>query len=308
MKRLVVFALAFGLAAALEVSFEDTPAVETPGDIRAEGFIAVEGDFHVHTRFSDGAASPFDLVLMAERRGLQTIAITEHNATFPAKLARWFGDLTGSPVVVVIGEEVTSREAHLLALGIERTVDPRESIEEVADDVRSQGGVLLAAHPVRRFWDGLEGSCESLDGVERMHPLAFRKQTAFGTWDDVRSFQETCEERTGRPMAVVGNSDFHVGPDLGAPRTLLFVRELTQAGVIESIREHRTVVRDPDGSWHGQRDWVARAERIEMRSEQPTRGPLQLVLGFATVTLFSLGLFARGPARGITRAPTAHPE
>ncbi len=296
--RLLALSIALGLALVLECTSKDTPAIETPRWIADEGFTAIEGDFHMHTRFSDGVASPFDLVLLAERRGLQTIAVTEHNTTFPAKLARSFATLRRSPVIVVVGEELTSREAHMLALGLEDTIDPRLPIRDVAEQVHAQGGVLIAAHPVKRFWVGLEGSCEVLDGVERMHPLAFRERSTFGAWDEVKAFETMCSEV--KPHAVLGNSDFHVGPDFGSPRTVLFVRERTEDGVIDAIRERRTVVRQPDGTWYGADAWTRRAEALELRERQPSRPLHEVAPGLAVIVLVGFGLLAKKAPAGST--------
>ena len=40
-----------------------------------------EVDLHLHTIASDGRLTPTDLVLMAARQGLKTIALTDHDTT-----------------------------------------------------------------------------------------------------------------------------------------------------------------------------------------------------------------------------------
>src|SRR5688572_22053837 len=80
------------------------------------GYRVLEGDFHVHTRFSDGFLSPFDVVIAAQRKGLHVVGLTEHNMVLPGKLARWFSSLIEGPVILV-GQEVTTRDYHLIALG-----------------------------------------------------------------------------------------------------------------------------------------------------------------------------------------------
>jgi len=84
---------------------------ERPATYRG-GYRVLEVDLHAHTRFSDGFLSPFDLVLQARRRGLDALAITEHNILFPAQLGRWFSRLTSGPTILV-GEEVTTRRFHV---------------------------------------------------------------------------------------------------------------------------------------------------------------------------------------------------
>ena len=247
-----------------------------------DGLLLVEGDFHVHTRFSDGIVSPADVVLLAEDRQLDVVAVTEHNVTFPAKLARLFAELKSSRVLVLVGEEVTSRDAHLLALGIEETVDPRQSVHAVADAVHAQGGVIAAAHPVKLYWPALEPACAQLDAVERLHQLAFREPQAWGAWSDVVEFQRRC----GNPPSL-GNSDFHFGPDFGEPRTYLFVESLTREGVLDAIRAGRTVVRDPDGSLFGEERWVRALPAVPEPPRVLPRSSARRVVGFLALLLFA---------------------
>lgn len=259
-------------------------AVEPPPN--AAGLRVVEGDLHLHTRFSDGIASPLDLVLLAERRGLDVIAVTEHNTTFPGKLARGFAQLRGSPLLVIVGEEVTSRDAHLLAIGIEETVDPRLPLDAIARDVHMQGGLLAAAHPAERYWPTLLPACSSLDAVELMHPVAHRSPSSFGWWDQMRAFDEACPGK-----AVLGNSDFHFGSDLGEPRTYLFVPDdqpLSQAIVLDAIRDRRTAVRFPDGSLRGPAELLPLVRPPDAEPPRPPHRAALSLLALAAVGFFSL--------------------
>jgi predicted metal-dependent phosphoesterase TrpH len=279
--RVLAFAVFVALSAWLWVSAPRRARTEPSA--AAGGLRVVEGDFHLHTRFSDGVASPFDVVLLAERRGLDVIAITEHNTTFPAKLARVFAELRGSSVLVLVGEEVTSKEAHVLGLGIEETVDPRLPTVEVARAVHVQGGVVAAAHPVERYWPALEPACDSFDAIELMHPMAYRPPSKFGSWDQIRAFDAACPGK-----AALGNSDFHFGPDLGEPRTYLFVpadRPLTREVVLDAIRAGRTAVRLPDGSLHGPEELLplVRPQPVEVRSSFRT---ILSLLALAAVGFF----------------------
>ena len=63
------------------------PVPETASAERC-GYRLLEADFHMHTRFSDGLLPPPDVVLQARRRGLDAIAVTEHNSIFAGQLAQ----------------------------------------------------------------------------------------------------------------------------------------------------------------------------------------------------------------------------
>jgi hypothetical protein len=223
-----------------------------PAEERA-GFRVLQGDFHMHTRFSDGVVSPCDLVLLARRRGLDVIGVTEHNSVFPAKIARACASVVAEAPIVVIGEEVTTLNLHLLALGIESDVDARAAPSEIVAKVHAQGGVVVAAHPTRRYHEALSPICDDIDGIEVVHPMAYRGEGGIGRWADI---VELARGPCGEGKAMIGNSDYHAGSVLGLVRTYVFVSDVSASGVVEAIRARRAVTFAPDGSAFGPPDLV----------------------------------------------------
>jgi len=223
------------------------------------GWRVLQVDLHAHTTFSDGTFSPFDVVLIARRRGLDAVAITEHNLAFPAKLARWFSQRIGGPTVIV-GEEITSARAHVVALGIDHGVAPGP-LPRVIADVHAQGGLALAAHPVARFWPTLDPVAMSLDGAEVMHPIAWMRARRSGwQWSEMRDWWlrvRDARQKQGEPYAAVGSSDAHFGATLGMDRTFVFAEGDDAASILEAIRAGRTVVWDLDGNAYGDASLVA---------------------------------------------------
>lgn len=224
-------------------------------------YLVLEADFHAHTRFSDGFLSPLDVVLQARRRGLDVLAITEHNLTFPGQIARWYSQRLDGPIVLV-GEEVTTNRFHLHGIGLTRRVDASQSVRDVIADIHAQGGVAIAAHPVRRFWPTFEPVRDRLDGAEVMHPLVFggASRSAGWRWEEIRQFYVKARA-DGHPLMAIGSSDYHFFSPLGVCRTLLFTRGQTEADVMEALRARRTVVYDPSGTPYGDPDMIALLER-----------------------------------------------
>src|SRR5207302_1941605 len=54
-----------------------------------------------------------------------------------------------SRLQVVIGEEVSSRDGHIVGLFVERRIRPGMSAAATVDAIHDQGGVAVAVHP---FW------------------------------------------------------------------------------------------------------------------------------------------------------------
>jgi len=106
-------------------------------------------DLHLHTSFSDGWPSPAEVVdHVTLETELDVIAVTDHDTIEGALRASAHSERIGG-VPVIIGEEVSSRQGHILGLFLERRVRPGLSAAATVDEIHSQGGLAIAAHP---FW------------------------------------------------------------------------------------------------------------------------------------------------------------
>lgn len=105
---------------------------------------ALRLDLHVHTRASHDCLSDYaDVVATARARGLDRIAITDHNEIAGAIRAR---DL--APDLVIVGEEVKTAEGvDLTGLFISELIPPGTPAVETAQAIRGQGGLVYAPHP-----------------------------------------------------------------------------------------------------------------------------------------------------------------
>jgi predicted metal-dependent phosphoesterase TrpH len=105
-----------------------------------------KADLHVHTVYSDGNATvPALLEHVATKTDLRVIAITDHDTIGGALEAQRLAPSFG--VEVIVGEEVSTAEGHLLALFIERPLPPRRPAAQTIAAIHAQGGLAVAAHP-----------------------------------------------------------------------------------------------------------------------------------------------------------------
>ena len=110
-------------------------------------------DLHMHTTASDGWPTPHELVDHAARRArLDVIAVTDHDTIEGALRAREFA-AKRARFHVIVGEEVSSRDGHIVALFLERRVRPGMSAAATVHAIHDQGGLAIAAHP---FWRTLK--------------------------------------------------------------------------------------------------------------------------------------------------------
>jgi predicted metal-dependent phosphoesterase TrpH len=104
----------------------------------------MRADLHVHTCYSpDSITSLEDVIETARRRGLDKIAVTDHNRLEGALRLREI-----APELVIVGEEIRTTEGELLCFFLEEEVPRGLSPEETIARVRDQGGVVGISHPM----------------------------------------------------------------------------------------------------------------------------------------------------------------
>jgi predicted metal-dependent phosphoesterase TrpH len=104
-------------------------------------------DLHVHSTWSDGA-QPAEAIVRAAAGRVEVVAITDHDEIRGACRARAFAaEHAELGVDVVVGEEVSTLNGHLIALWLQELVPPGLSAARTIELVHAQGGVAVAAHP-----------------------------------------------------------------------------------------------------------------------------------------------------------------
>lgn len=103
-------------------------------------------DLHNHTHYSrDSILTPRQFVERARRRGMDCVALTDHNTIRgAAAVQRIAGD---NGVRVIVGEEIRTAEGEVLALFLTEEVPRGLSPEETIDRVKAQGGLVGVPHP-----------------------------------------------------------------------------------------------------------------------------------------------------------------
>jgi len=173
-------------------------------------------DLHLHTMASDGTATALTMLERAEAEGLDVIAITDHDRIDAALAARAASSARKMRVQVIIGEEVSTLQGHLLALFIHERVRPLRSLRRTIAEIHEQGGIAIPAHPLfPHFLCTQEGTLRSVstdrdpacrpDAIEAFNP------TIFGKYARARVGRLAAE----LAIPVVGNSDAHVPSAVG---------------------------------------------------------------------------------------------
>jgi hypothetical protein len=269
-------------------ALDTAPPLSVP--VRAGGYHVIAADFHVHAFPGDGALPPWELAREASRRGLHAIVVSNHNQTFAATfgetLPGWvFPVGSGTLPILIPAQEITTPRFHLIAAGVTRTVDWRLPELEIVRDVHAQGGVVIAAHPVGRYWKGSDAMLAAIDAAEIAHPLTGMLATGR---DELNAFFARARA-VNRDLAPIGSSDFHMVAPLGVCRTYVFASQLTRDGVLDAIRAGRTVAQDQDGALYGDPALTRLVEQTGAAATPPSprRGAL-LAAGAVLLGLLAL--------------------
>jgi len=103
-------------------------------------------DLHMHTTASDGRATVTELLDYVTAQGrLNVIAITDHDRLESSLWA--YEHRSHYPFEIVPGVEVSSRDAHVLALWVTQPIPRRLSLAETVAAIHEQSGIAVLAHP-----------------------------------------------------------------------------------------------------------------------------------------------------------------
>ena len=181
-----------------------------------------KADMHLHTLYSDGTASVQQLLDHVERAtDLDLVAITDHERIDGALRARDIHAEGGYSFGLVVGEEITTRRGHVIALFLSERIPALRPLPETLERIHDQGGIAIAPHPLAPLTPSigrrslLAGRAAAdprhrFDAIEIMNPSAAGR------------VRRAARERLNADrlmLPVVGNSDAHVLEGVGTAWT-----------------------------------------------------------------------------------------
>ncbi len=186
-------------------------------------------DLHNHTRYSpDSRVDPRDLVATAKRLGLDGIAVTDHNSVGGVRLAEEAAKLD---FLVIPGTEVSSREGHILAYGVQEQIPRGLSVLDTIDRVVALGGIPVAAHPYR-FWSGI--------GQSGIVSAPFRAYETRNARTLRRANLRAMRLARARRVAETGGSDSHYLDEVARATTDIDGGVLDVDGVLQALEQGKT--------------------------------------------------------------------
>jgi predicted metal-dependent phosphoesterase TrpH len=183
----------------------------------------INADLHVHTTYSkDSLITPKDLVYYAKKRGLNAVAVTDHNQLEGAwKIAK------ETDFLVIPGMEISSADGHIVALNIKELIPRGFSAVETVERIHKAGGVAIACHPYVLFKGCLRDKVSAtFDGIEVINARAFPFKNS------VKKAEESAKKFN---LSRVAGTDAHYGPQIGYGYTAIEAAEPSVEAIAKAI-------------------------------------------------------------------------
>lgn len=165
-------------------------------------------DFHVHTCYSkDSSITLEQVICFAKKRGLDGVAVTDHNTIEGAlKLKKT------KKILVIPGIEVSTLQGHLLGINVTTPIPAKLTMEQSIQKIHEAGGIAIAAHPTAFYKSPATRKVKSYDAIEVMNAssVPFSVLTHYS-----RKFAEKLN------LPQTGGSDSHYAPEIGTAYTVV---------------------------------------------------------------------------------------
>ncbi len=165
--------------------------------------------FHIHTDYSDDSNLSVDTIAkLARQRQINCLTITDHDTI---EGARQMAATAGPDLQVIIGEEISTNQGHLIGLFLHEHIEPGHPPSRTAELIHQQGGLVIVPHPFNRFFgcglrDAVDDIIDMIDAVEVWN--------AQNILESVNHKAEQLAARLQLPNIV--GSDIHHGQTLDA--------------------------------------------------------------------------------------------
>jgi predicted metal-dependent phosphoesterase TrpH len=189
-------------------------------------------ELHCHSWYSkgrkipwEGVTSPEQIFRVLKRKDFSGVAITDHDSVKSWKDARKLARKHG--MVFIPGVEVSTKSGHVIGLGLSENVKKGMSVDSTVDEIRSQGGIAVAPHPLDLRSEGIGDEFVKCDAAE-----------AFNSLNLSRIENNIARGRIMKAgMPAVGGSDAHSAGMLGLTANHIDADDAD--GVLRQIKKGR---------------------------------------------------------------------
>jgi hypothetical protein len=194
--------------------------------------ISLKIDIHVHTISSDSTATVDDVIKAAKEKGLDGVVVTDHDTIEGAEEA--ISKKRG--LIIIMGEEVTTTNGHILALGISEPIRKGLPPNIAVFRIHKQNGLAVIPHQTFPFVSKIpkkELHKIPIDGIE-----VFSAATPFA-W---HYFRRNLKLAGSLGLPMLAGSDSHFAETIGDAYTIVYAENQETTSILNAIKQGRTDV------------------------------------------------------------------
>ena len=188
-------------------------------------------DLHIHSQYSeDATGSPKDIMKLVKKKGLNGMAITDHNSIKGSLEAL---KLKPKNFAIIPGLEVSTNDGHIIALGVKEDITRDLSVEETVDLILDKGGIPIVPHLFRK-----------MSGIKKENLLTiYDKIPAMEVFNGCslpRTNIKTSEVAKELKLGGTGGSDTHHPVYAGYGYTTIDTTDISVDTVLSEITNKKT--------------------------------------------------------------------
>ncbi len=188
-------------------------------------------DLHIHSKYSeDGIGSPGEIIKLLQDKGLDGMAITDHNNIKGGLKAV---KIAPKDFVVIPGIEISALEGHIIALNVKDNIPKKLSIEETIEKIIDAGGTPIIPHLFR-----------SMSGIKKDNLQKIQKKISaievFNACSVPQSNLKTAKIAKKYKLGGTGGSDSHIPEYAGYGYTTVDTTDLKIDTIISEIEKKKT--------------------------------------------------------------------
>ena len=188
-------------------------------------------DLHIHSKYSEDATGSIkEIKKSVKNKGLQGMAITDHNSIKGGKVAQQF---SSNDFIIIPGVEISTKQGHLLGLNVTSDIPKGLSVEQTIEQIKNEGGIPIVPHLFR-----------NMSGIkkEKLKPIVHHL-SAIEVYNACS--QPKTNIRTGKVakeyhLGGTGGSDAHMPEYAGYAYTIIDTTDITIDSVLQEIEKKQT--------------------------------------------------------------------
>ena len=188
-------------------------------------------DLHIHSQYSeDGAGAPKEIIKILQKKGLQGLAITDHNTVEGGIQAL---KSATKDFIVIPGAEISTAEGHIIALDIKENISRGLSVEETVEKIIDLGGIPIVPHLYR-----------SMSGIKEVKLKRIANKIpaieVFNACSTPQSNLKAAKVAKKYKIGGTGGSDSHSPKYGGYAYTVVNTTDFSADSIVSEIKKKKT--------------------------------------------------------------------